>query len=184
MARKRASGRMRQAPSSVEVVEDIEIVETDQEKIMRQRLNRYRSMLPPGAVEDVGSVPWDAIANIGASIRVRSEKHGAEVRRLEKEISMMRLVLREKIADMSKTGKFDSKFLVDLLHLLERYERLSEEQGVNLDDVLMFIYLVLEKMKKEKLVVYDIKNARYAGKKAGKCDVDFGRAKVEADRWK
>lgn len=92
--------------------------------------------------------------------------------RVARRLALSRLLLMSRMKHMHESGKSDAKFLVELVRLLEDSDKLlgayEEELGVWNE----FLYVLLEKMKAERLVVY---SKTPTGKE------EFERARSDAD---
>ncbi|MBM3229077.1 hypothetical protein FJZ26_01480 [Candidatus Parvarchaeota archaeon] len=116
----------------------------------------------PQILDNLDSVSWDMLANLASSFRVGLESDQAHAFGLAKEIQLTRMVLVERLKGHSSgTVALDAKFLVDLINLLSRLEEKEKAHKVKLRNFMNFIYLLVEKMKREKLVVFDKAQGKY-----------------------
>lgn len=126
-----------------------------------ERLLKYKGIIPPGMEKTIERTSWGTIANLASDIKIRAARRTIEIEKLEKEIAMTKLILVGKIKEMEAKGEFEPKFLVDLVKLLDRFDKLAAQYNVDLSDFTRFIYILIEKMKKEKLIVYDVRGGKY-----------------------
>ena len=127
---------------------------------------RRKVRLPEGT--DWNSMSWQTIIDTFSEDLKRSEERvmslaagGREAEgsvKLAKKLALARLLLASKIKQMQKTGKMDAKFLVELVNLIERTEGLLGAYEEELEEWNRFLFVLIEKMKAEKLVVYDKKH--------------------------
>ena len=137
---------------------------TEEEEARREeeeRLLKYKGVIPLEREKTIETTSWGTIANLATEVKVRAESRTVEMERLEKEVAMTKMILVEKIKEMDAKGKFEPKFLVSLVKLLDHFDKLATESRVDLSDFTRFIYILIEKMKKEKLIVYDIRGGSY-----------------------
>ena len=86
---------------------------------------------------------------------------------MQKELEMTRIILLEKLRSAArKEGvTFDAAFLKHLIDLLERSYKISIQYEVDADSFMVLIALIIEKLKKEKLIVYDPKGRTFVSVK-------------------
>jgi len=138
----------RQAYESIEMAKDTELLS-------------MRYTLPAGLEKELENMPWETVANLANTFKLKIEGENAELKKLEKEIEFTRLIVLQRIAHHQKVGGFDYKFFVDLVNLLERCEKLAAQHEVDLEEFTRFVYILIEKMKKEKLIVYESNERKY-----------------------
>jgi len=137
-----------------------------------------RYALPAQVSENLGDVSWDSVVQLSTDFQVRTEEKRTKVRKLVKELQMSRLILMERISKGTREGRIDPKLLVDVVRLLQRCEQAMEEHDIDLKEFSTYLYLVSEKLKKEKMT-------RHEG--AGLCKIapmkeDFARLRQEKGR--
>lgn len=110
-----------------------------------------RYSLPAQLASSLGEVSWESVAQLSTEFQVRNEQKGSRVKKVIKELQMTRLLLLDRIRQSSKTGKIDPKLLVDITKLLQRCEELAGQYEIDLHEFSTFLYLISEKLKKEKL---------------------------------
>jgi hypothetical protein len=121
-----------------------------------------RYALPAQVSENLGDVSWESVVQLSTDFQVRTEEKRTKVRKLIKELQMSRLILMERISRGTREGRIDPKLLVDVVKLLQRCEGAMEEHDIDLKEFSTYLYLVSEKLKKEKM-------ARHEG--AGLCRI-------------
>ncbi len=116
-----------------------------------------RYSLPLHIADGLGEVSWETVAQMSTDFQVKSGEKRENVRSILKELQMTRVLLMDRIRSCREDdGKIDPQLLVDVVKLLQKCERVSEEYDVDLKEFSSFLYLISEKLKKEKL-------ARHAG---------------------
>lgn len=110
-----------------------------------------RYSLPAQLAESLGEVSWESVAQLSTEFQVRIEQKGSRVKKVIKEIQMTRLILLDRIRQGSRAGKIDPKLLVDITKLLQRCEEVAGQYDVDLKEFSTFLFLISEKLKKEKL---------------------------------
>jgi len=134
-----------------------------------------RYALPVQVSENLGDVSWESVVQLSTDFQVRTDEKRAKVRKLIKELQMSRLILMERISKGTREGRIDPKLLVDVVKLLQRCEEAMEDHGIDLKEFSTYLYLVSEKLKKEKMT-------RHEGE--GLCKIapmkeDFAHLKME-----
>ena len=110
-----------------------------------------RYALPAQVSENLGDVSWESVVQLSTDFQVRTGEKRAKVRKLIKELQMSRLLLMERISRGTREGRIDPKLLVDVVRLLQRCEEAMEEHDIDLKEFSTYLYIVSEKLKKEKL---------------------------------
>ncbi|MBI4399371.1 hypothetical protein HY570_01355 [Candidatus Micrarchaeota archaeon] len=113
---------------------------------------------------------WESLINVFEEdlneslkgiIQLQSRDNEGVPIKLHKELAITRLILSERLKHADKEQVTpDSKLLVDLVKLLKRCEKLSTLYELNLDKWSSFILAIIEKLKKEKLLVYKSKKPK------------------------
>jgi hypothetical protein len=114
-----------------------------------------RYALPAQVSENLGDVSWESVVQLSTDFQVRTEEKRAKVRKLVKELQMSRLILMERISKGTREGRIDPKLLVDVVKLLQRCEAGMEEHDIDLKEFSTYLYLVSEKLKKEKMTRHE-----------------------------
>jgi hypothetical protein len=142
--------------------------------------------LPNGVSTGFHEMSWDKIIDLSADFRARIDETRPEACRLSKELHFSRMLLLEKMREQSgKSAQIDPKILVDLYKLLAKSERFAQEYSVNLDEYNMFLYLLIQKAKKEKLARHEGNAGRRApqpGAKGPEFIEEFAHFKAKSDR--
>lgn len=110
-----------------------------------------RYSLPLRVSEGLGEVSWDTVAELSVDYQAKAEGRREEVRKVIKELQMARLLLMDRIRQGSQGGRIDPKLLVEVVRLLQRCEEVSEEYEIDLKDFSSFLFMISEKLKREKL---------------------------------
>ncbi len=89
---------------------------------------------------------------LSGDFQAKSEEKSSKVKKIIKELQMTRLLLMDNIRHASaKGGSIDPKLLVDVVKLLKKCEESAEQYDIDLHSFSTFVYMVSEKLKKEKL---------------------------------
>lgn len=117
--------------------------------------------------EDLSDVSWQTIIDTFSDDMKRAEervkvatvrmKKGRKEARLPRMLALTRLTLMGMIKHMHDKGSGDARFFVDLVRLLEQTEDLMGAYEQELEVWGQFRSVVVEKLKKERLLVYDKK---------------------------
>ena len=105
--------------------------------------------------ENLGEVPWESVVQLSSDFQVRISEKRTRVRKIIKELQMSRLILLERIRKGSQEGRIDPKLLVDVVKLLQRCEGAMEEHDIDLKEFSTYLFLVAEKLKKEKMARHE-----------------------------
>ncbi|MEM4554503.1 MAG: hypothetical protein QXT25_01490 [Candidatus Anstonellaceae archaeon] len=112
-----------------------------------------RYSLPVQISQNLGEVSWETVIQLSSDFKIKAEHKSQKVRRIIKELQLTRLLLLEKIR-ARKNGKIPPRLLVDVVKLLQRCEEVAREYDVDLHEFSTFLYIIVEKLKKEKLEKY------------------------------
>jgi len=115
-----------------------------------------RYALPSHVAANLESVSWETVVQLSTDFSVNTNEKSSKVKKLIKELQLERILLMERIRGGTRSGRIDPKLLVDAVRLIERCEYIAEDYEVDLREFSKFLYMISEKLKKEKL-------ARHAG---------------------
>jgi len=118
-------------------------------------LHASRYAIPSQVMEKLGEIPWEAVLGMATAISDTNKLRTPYVKKLQKEIELHRLLLMERARLHSKEGKFDPKLFVDSVRLLEKCEKLAHDYDMDLHEFNSFLYLFIQKVKKEKLARHE-----------------------------
>ncbi|MCX8194819.1 MAG: hypothetical protein N3G22_01805 [Candidatus Micrarchaeota archaeon] len=110
-----------------------------------------RYSLPAQVSATLKEVSWESVVQLSSDFQIKVEQKSSRVRKVIKEIQLSRILLMDRIRQGNKTGRLDPKLLVDTVRLLQRCEEIAKEYDIDLHEFSSFLYLVAEKLKKEKL---------------------------------
>jgi len=114
-----------------------------------------RYALPAQVSQNLGDVSWESVVQLSTDFQARTSGKRDKVRKVIKELQMSRLILMERISKGTREGRIDPQLLVDVVRLLQRCEEIAEEYDVDLRDFSTYLYLVSEKLKKEKIAKHE-----------------------------
>ncbi|MFA6214821.1 MAG: hypothetical protein WC717_06130 [Candidatus Micrarchaeia archaeon] len=114
-----------------------------------------RYSLPAQVSQNLGDVSWESVVQLSTDFQVRAGEKRTKVRKLIKELQMSRLMLMERIRKGTQEGRIDPGLLVDAVRLLQRCEEAMEEHDIDLKEFSTYLYLVSEKLKKEKMARHE-----------------------------
>ena len=125
------------------------------------------------------------MVQLSVDFQVRTNDKRAKVRKVIKELQMSRLILLERISRGTREGRIDPKLLVDVVKLLQRCEEAMEEHDIDLKEFSTYLYLVSEKLKKERVTRHEGTGIRkiaplregFARLKSEKGRLPFGKKK-------
>jgi hypothetical protein len=119
----------------------------------RQMDPSYRFILPEGFRKDLAKMEWESLAQFASDLNFQAHKGRKETEEMARELELSKLVLLEHISH-AKHRAPPAKLLVKTVKLLERCEMLAKRHSIDLSDFALFLTIVIEKMKNEKLIVY------------------------------
>jgi len=119
-----------------------------------------RYSLPAQVADNLGEVSWETVAQLSNDFTLSSERKSSKVKKIIKELQMTRLLLMDKIRQCSKDGKIDPRLLVDVVRLLQRCEEVAQDYELDLQEFTSYLYLISEKLKKEKIAHHEGRTAR------------------------
>ena len=114
-----------------------------------------RYALPAQVSENLGDVSWESVVQLSTDFQAHTAGKRAKVRKVIKELQMSRLILMERIRKGTCEGRIDPRLLVDVVRLLQRCEEAMEEHDIDLKEFSTYLYLVSEKLKKEKMARHE-----------------------------
>lgn len=112
-----------------------------------------RYSLPAQVSANLKEVSWETVVQLSSDFQVKSDEKSSKVKKVLKELQMSRLLLMDRIRG-GKEGAIDPQLLVDIVKLLQRCEEIAQQYDVDLHEFSKFLYLISEKLKKEKLARY------------------------------
>ena len=112
-----------------------------------------RYSLPVQVSENLQEVSWETVVQLSSDFQVSAEDKSSKVKKVLKELQMSRLLLMDRIQN-AQQGAIEPKLLVDIVKLLQRSEEIAAQYDVDLHDFSKFLYLISEKLKREKLARY------------------------------
>ncbi len=140
-----------------------------------EHLLKEKFQLGPSMITELHNMPWETLANLAHTLQVRVGGKRENLRAMQRQVDLTKLLIAERLKGGSDP-QFDAKFYLDLIRLLEKMEQMSIEYEVNIDEFLLFLHLLIEKMRRERLVVYDAEKKTYVAPKPGQ--PEFGRYKI------
>jgi len=110
-----------------------------------------RYSLPAQVAGNLKEVSWETVVELSSDFQVRADVTRSRLKKLVRELQLTRMLLMDRIRRGAKAGAMDPRLLVDLVKLLQRCEEVTQEYDVDLGEFSSFVYLMVEKLKKEKL---------------------------------
>ncbi|MCP4648033.1 MAG: hypothetical protein GY852_09940 [bacterium] len=125
-------------------------------------------------LKKVGDKSWEEIALIARDLEVKIEHEDDDARQLEKKMQVIKQVLYETMNDPDRMKHLSSKFYVRLNKLMEEMDSKLVKYRADRQEFVVFLRIILTKLKKEKLVVTHKLDRR----------VEFGKHKGDAESSK
>ena len=110
-----------------------------------------RCRIPKHLSTQIDNFSWDKIIEMSSQYSVQINDRRTELRKFEKQINLMHLILMEKIKDQHTDEHIEPQLFIDLIKLLEHSEKISNHYEIDLEDFNSFLYLIIQKIKKHKL---------------------------------
>ncbi|MCX8166683.1 MAG: hypothetical protein N3E37_02420 [Candidatus Micrarchaeota archaeon] len=104
-------------------------------------------------INNIDNVSWEKIIDLGNALEFKIKSDEQQLLQLKKELNATKIILSERLKYSTNTGNFEPKLMMDILSLIEKTEALSTQYNVDLQHFQLYLRLVLEKLKREKLVV-------------------------------
>ncbi len=101
----------------------------------------------------VGDKSWEEIALIARDLEFKLEHEDEEAKQLEKKMQIIKQVLYETMNDPERMKHLSSKFYVRLNKILDEMEGKLKKYQAERQEFVVFLRIILTKLKKEKLVV-------------------------------
>lgn len=114
-----------------------------------------RYALPAQVSANLGDMSWDTVVQLSCDYQAKTADKESKVKKVLRELQMTRLLLMDRIKESSESGKIDPRLLVDVVKLLQRCEAVTRQYDVDLKEFSNFLYLISEKLKKEKLARHE-----------------------------
>jgi hypothetical protein len=96
---------------------------------------------------------WDSLALALISLPVDIKKENPKLRRIAKELEVIKHILYNQIMQMNGNNTMETSLYVGFVKSISRIEKKLDENGVQNSQFIMFLKLILEKFKKQKLSV-------------------------------
>lgn len=125
-------------------------------------------------LEKAGDKSWEEIAILARDLETTIHSEEEEARQLEKKMQVIRQVLYENMKDPERMRHLSSKFYVRLTKILEEMEGQMKKYNAHRHEFIIFLQILLSKLKKEKLVVTRQMDRR----------VEFGKHKGDTEKKK
>ncbi|MBI2079366.1 hypothetical protein HYT84_01265 [Candidatus Micrarchaeota archaeon] len=105
--------------------------------------------------ERIEGESWDSIAQMALHFQVDIESDDNKVRRLRKEVGMIKHILHEHLKTPENAEKtLNAAFFVRLVKTITKLEKAAEKHRAERTGFLMFLKAVLHKLKRERLFVF------------------------------
>jgi hypothetical protein len=96
---------------------------------------------------------WDSLASMLISMPVDINKDGPKLRRIAKELEVIKHILYDHLNQMNGNNTIDMAFYVGAIKSISKLEKKLESNGVEHSQFVIFLKLLLGKLKKQKLIV-------------------------------
>jgi len=103
---------------------------------------------------------WEEIAAIARDLEVRIASDDKDARRLEANLRMIKQVLYETMRHPRAMRSLSSSFYVKLSKTMDRLEKQLKKYKAERSEFVQFLGVLLEKLKKEKLIVTKVKERK------------------------
>jgi hypothetical protein len=96
---------------------------------------------------------WDSLATKLISIPISIGNEDKELLRLRKEMELIKHVMHEQLVSFNGNNTIDTAVFVGAIKSIDRIEKCLDKRGIKNNEFMIFLRMVLEKMKKQRLVV-------------------------------
>ncbi len=126
-----------------------------QEHLLKTYKEKMHNQMPEGFAETLEELPWESILELTEDYKDRMKERTSEIKHVQRKLSFSLIIIKEHLKN-HKAGKvgFDIKFVKSLLNLMNKAYKLSIQYEVDLDEFMLLLTIIIEKMKKEKLNTY------------------------------
>lgn len=105
----------------------------------------------PSVMNKLNDFSWETILSMSKEYTARIDDRRTELRKFEKQLNLMHLLLMERIREQHKDESIEPQVLVDLIRLIEHAQKIEDHYELDLNDFNSYLYLVVQKVKKHKL---------------------------------
>jgi len=110
-------------------------------------------MQPSSLPHAIETESWEHVAKMLMSFPIEVEGSGRELRRLRKELGMLKHAMYGQFMTYNGNHTIDASFFVGAYKAVSRIERGLEAQGIKNQRFVMFLKLLFHRLRKQKLVV-------------------------------
>ncbi len=95
---------------------------------------------------------WDLISSRMIAFQIEFEEDTVETQKLKRYLGAIKQSMHHNIENLRKDGTVDAAFLVGAIKTIEKTEKIFEKQNIRKTDFLLLLRLILDKLKKERLI--------------------------------
>ena len=96
---------------------------------------------------------WDFLASKLISMTISLGNEDKELLRLRKEMELMRHVMHRQLMEFNGNNSIETSLYVGTVKAVSRIERSLAKKGITSNEFIMFMKMLLGRMKKQKLLV-------------------------------
>ncbi len=102
----------------------------------------------------VAEESWESLARLAMTFTIEFEQESKETKKLKKEMSVVKHVLREHLTNPEYSGRFvNGTFFITLTRYIGKLEIAIDKHGSKQTDLLIFLKALLNRIKTEKISV-------------------------------
>lgn len=101
----------------------------------------------------IGDEGWDTLANMLNSMQIDLGKKRGKLKKLQKEMEVVKHILYEQLRSFNGNQSVDMSFFVGTMKTVSRIEEELEKHGIENNEFMVFLNIVLDRIKKQRLVV-------------------------------
>ena len=119
---------------------------------------------------------WGSLAHLTMKFKLELDMHNPKTKKVKKELEFVRHLIADHLKKIDNDEMYPTAaFYVQISKTVQRAELALQNNGVKNKDFLLFLKLILHKLKKEKLVVYKHKERQE--------ELDYMKGLLEGDEY-
>ena len=110
-------------------------------------------MQPGSITDDIENESWESIARMLVKLPINIDKTDRDLNKISRELSVIKHVLHNQLMTYNGNGSVDVSFFVAASKTVARLDKDLESKGIRNNEFMLFLKLLILKIRKQKLVV-------------------------------